>query len=95
MGSSCCGRPSTTIIRVADFDAGILGLEAAILNVYVSGAEKEEELKEALLREVKAQGNYIAPSRENDYRRALLREYVTYVAKTTKKIPQAAKGTKE
>ncbi len=95
MGSSCCGRPSTTIIRVADFDAGILGLEAAILNVYVSGAEKEEELKEALLREVKAQGNYVAPSRENDYRTALLREYIAYVAKTAKKAPAGSERQSE
>lgn len=87
MGSSCCGRPSATIIRVADFDAGILGLQTAILNVYVSGAEKEEELMDALLREVKALGNYIAPSRENDYKTALLREYGAFVAKAGKKAP--------
>src|SRR5512143_1714256 len=87
MGSSCCGNPVARIIRVADFDAGVLGLETAFLNVYLSGAEKEEELMDGLLKEVKARGNYIAPSRENDYKTALLREYRAFVAKAGKKTP--------
>ncbi len=85
MGTSCCGRPAVTIIRVADFEAGIAGLESAFLNVYVSGVEKEEELMNGLLREVRALGNYIAPSREDEYRRALLREYRAFTAKAGRK----------
>ena len=52
MGSSCCGKPMATIIRVADFEAGILGLENAFMNVY----------KKALLREYRA---YVAKARRD------------------------------
>lgn len=87
MGSSCCGKPIATIIRVADVDAGILGLENAFMNVYVSGVETEEDLMNDLLKEVRAAGNYISASRENDYKKALLREYHAYVAKARRNAP--------
>jgi hypothetical protein len=93
MASSCCGRPVATIIRVADFDAGIMGLENAFLNVYRCGVEKEEELMNELLKEVRAQGNYISPSREDEYKKALLREYRTCVAKAMREPVRGRKGS--
>jgi hypothetical protein len=80
MGTSCCGKPIATIIKVADFEAGIVGLENALHNVYVTGLDNDEELMNDLLKWVKDSGNYISPSREADYRKALLREYRAYAA---------------
>jgi hypothetical protein len=77
---SCCGKPVTRIIKVADFEAGLIGLDQALHNAHVAGFEGEEEIKQELLRLIRAFGNYVSPSRENDYRQALLREYESYVA---------------
>jgi hypothetical protein len=79
MAGSCCAKPITTIIRVAEFEAGIIGLDQALRNVYVSGLGGEEEIQRDLLKWIKEFGNYITPSREGDYRKALLREYRVYL----------------
>jgi hypothetical protein len=81
MPGSCCAKPITRIIKVADFEAGLMGLDQALQNVYISGVNGEEEIKQELLRWIRDFGNYVSPSRENDYRQALLREYKSYVAK--------------
>ncbi len=92
MESSCCGKPATTIIRVADFDAGIVGLENAFISVSASGAERDEDLMNELLREARKLGNYISPSREDDYKKALLGEYRAYIAKTPTEPPATRKA---
>ena len=79
MAGSCCAKPITRIIKVAEFEAGILGLDQALQNVYVSGLKSEEDIQRDLLQWIKTFGNYVSPSREADYGRALLREYRTYV----------------
>jgi hypothetical protein len=66
---------------VGDFEAGIVGLETVMQNVYRSGIKDEEQVKTELLQLVKDFGNYITPSTESEYRDALLREYRTFVAK--------------
>jgi len=78
MPGSCCAKPITRTIRVADFEAGLIGLDQAILNVYIAGVTSDEEIKKGLLKWVKDFGNYVTPSREEDYKRALLREYKAY-----------------
>ena len=62
MPQSCCSRPTVTIIKVGITEAGILGLEAAMRNVYVSDAKDDEQIKNELLRWVKQFGNYVATS---------------------------------
>jgi hypothetical protein len=80
MPGSCCAKPITRIIKVADFEAGLMGLDQALRNVYLSGVTGEEEIKQELLTLIRDFGNYISPSSEHDYRQALLREYKSYVA---------------
>ncbi len=75
----CCAKPIARIIKVADFEAGLLGLDQALQNVYMSGLENEGEIQRDLLKWIKGFGNYISPSREDDYKEALLCEYRKYV----------------
>jgi hypothetical protein len=88
MAESCCGKPITKIIKVADFEAGLLGLDQALHNVSMSGISNEEELKQELLRWIRDFGNYVPSSRENDYKQALLREYGKYVANLQREASQ-------
>jgi hypothetical protein len=80
MPGSCCGKPVAKIIKVGDLEAGLIGLDQALYNVYSAGVNGEEEVKLELLRLVRDFGNYISPSRESDYKEALFREYRNYVA---------------
>ena len=79
MAGTCCAKPITRIIKVAEFEAGIRGLDQALRNVYISGLVHEEEIQRDLLKWIKEFGNYITPSREGDYRKALLRDYREYL----------------
>jgi hypothetical protein len=88
MARECCPRPIPRIIKVAEIEAGILGLDQALRNVYTSGLADEEEIQRALLKWIKEFGNYITPSRENDYRKALLREYREYLLSVKREGPQ-------
>jgi hypothetical protein len=80
MARPCCTQPIAKIIRVADFEAGIVGLEEAFVNVCRGEARDEEQLKAELLSCAREFGNYISPSREADYQEALLREYKKFHA---------------
>ena len=80
MPNACCAKPIVKIIKVDDVEAGLKGLDLAIQNVYLLGLEDEEKLKNELIRWVRDFGNYIAPSREEAYKKALLREYRLFVA---------------
>jgi hypothetical protein len=88
MARECCPRPIPRIIKVAEIEAGILGLDQALRKVYTSGLADEEEIQRALLKWIKEFGNYITPSRENDYRKALLREYREYLLSVKREGPQ-------
>ncbi|MDP2885825.1 MAG: hypothetical protein Q8P51_12480 [Ignavibacteria bacterium] len=88
MPGSCCGKPVAKIIRVADFEAGLIGLDQALHNVYIAGLNSEEEVKQELLRLIRDFGNYISPSRETDYKQALLREYKAYVTSLQREASQ-------
>jgi len=76
----CCANPIVKIIKVGDIDTGLIGLENAFLNVYISGVDDEEQLKRELLMWIKKFGNYVSRSREDDYKEALLREYKKFCA---------------
>jgi len=80
MARACCAKPIARIIKVAEFEAGLMGLDQALRDVYISGLHDEEEIQQDLLKRIKDFGNYISPSRENDYKEALFREYNSYVA---------------
>ncbi len=81
MAGSCCAKPIARIIKVGNFEAGLIGLDEALRNVYISAVADEEEIRKALLTWIKDFGNYIAPTRENEYQDALLREYKIYLRK--------------
>ena len=88
MPGSCCGKPVAKIIKVGDLEAGLIGLDQALQNVYSAGVNGEEEVKQELLRLIRDFGNYISPSRESDYKEALLREYGNYVANLQREASQ-------
>jgi hypothetical protein len=73
---------------VAEFEAGLVALDQALRNVYISGVNDEEEIKQELLRWIRDFGNYVSPSRENDYKQALLREYKIYVVSLQREARQ-------
>jgi hypothetical protein len=79
MARACCAKPNVRIINVENIEAGLLGLDQALQNVYISGLVDGEEIQRALLKWIMEFGNYVAPSRESDYGKALLREYQKYV----------------
>ena len=79
MGGACCAKPIAKIIKVADLEVGITGLKQALHNVCVSGRVDEEEIQCDLLKWIKELGNYVTPSMEDDYKKALLREYREYL----------------
>ncbi len=81
MAKSCCGKPIARIIRVRDFEAGIVGLDTAMQNVYRLGIKEKEQVETELLRSIKEYGNYITPDTEVDYKEALWREYQRFIAK--------------
>jgi hypothetical protein len=83
MTDGCCPKPIATIIKVGKFEAGLVGLDQALRNVYMSGLENEQEIQQSLLQRIKEFGNYVPPSTENDYNEALLREYRKYVLSIT------------
>jgi hypothetical protein len=72
---SCCAKPVATIIRVGSSEAGIRGLEQIMMTAHNSGITNVEGLKSELLALAREHGNYIAPSMEQEYKDALLREY--------------------
>lgn len=72
---SCCAKPIARIIKIGNSEAGILGLESILKNARTSGKTCDEELKSELLALARECGNYIAPSMEEAYKSAFLREY--------------------
>jgi hypothetical protein len=86
MPGSCCAKPVTRTIKVGDFEAGLVGLDQALQNVFIAGVKGDEEIKKELLRRVRDFGNYVSGSREDDYKQALLREYKSYVVQVDRKI---------
>jgi hypothetical protein len=75
MAGGCCPNPIAKIIKVGGLDVGILGLENVLQGVYATGIQEETQLKHNLLVSVRALGNFVPPSREEEYKEALLREY--------------------
>ncbi len=76
----CCAKPLTRIIKVGNFEAGLMGLDDALGSVMTQSIGNEDELARTLLEMLKKSGNYIAPSKEEEYKAALLREYKAYRA---------------
>lgn len=77
---SCGAKPIAKIIKVGDTEAGIgiIGLENALRNVYLSTIKDDEHLQQEPLAWVKEFGNYITPTREEVDKQALLRDYKKY-----------------
>jgi hypothetical protein len=92
---SCCAKPIARIIKVADVEAGLVGLDQALRNAYVSGISNKDEIKQELLRSIRDFGNYVSPTREDDYKQALLREYRDYVANLEREASQKKAQTQK
>ena len=43
MSSRCCVKPIATIIKVGTSEAGIIGLDVTLRNVFISGVIDEEQ----------------------------------------------------
>jgi hypothetical protein len=80
MARSCCAKPIARIIEIADFEAGIIGLEETFWNVDAMGLEDETRLKAELLSVIREFGNYVSRTSESEYKEALLREYKKFQA---------------
>ncbi len=81
MAGSCCAKPIARIIKVGNFEAGLVGLDEALRNVYADAITDDEEIRRALLKWVRKFGNYITPTKEKEYQDALLKEYKSYMRK--------------
>ncbi len=95
---ACCAKPVAKIIKVGEIETGIMGLEIALRNAHLLGIEDEELAKQELLAMIREFGNYVSPSREEDYKQALLHEYKNFCAATEREARaeeqvEASKGT--
>jgi hypothetical protein len=90
MPRACCAKPVVKIIKVADVEAGLMGLEQALQNVYIADLNDEEQIKNELLQWIRDFGNYVTPSREEAYKEALLREYKLYLTAMEQAIHERA-----
>ena len=73
------GQPKITQIRVGGARIGLRGLEDALKELCSKGIKDQEELKRALVKEIRKRQNYIAPSLEVEYEKALFREYLRFM----------------
>ncbi|MDD3654830.1 MAG: hypothetical protein PHO01_11760 [Desulfotomaculaceae bacterium] len=80
--SGCCSPDTFKIYRlnVGGEIVGLTGVEQAFLNVRSLGLTDEKAAEKLL--EILGRKNYIALSAETDYKRALLAEYKSYIARS-------------
>ncbi|MGQ9604446.1 MAG: thioredoxin family protein [bacterium] len=71
-------------IIVGGIRVGLVGLDEIFEEVKASNLESDDEIAEMLL-ELTSKHNYITPSRKEDYRRALLREFKIYLGEEAPK----------
>ncbi len=76
---SCCAKPSVSIIKIGETEAGIRGLQSILESAMKSGINDEEKLKTELLAHARDNGNFIAASVEQTYKDALLREFRSFI----------------
>lgn len=65
-------------IMVGGIKVGLVGLDEIFQHVKSLGLESDEQIAEALL-DLTSKQNYITPSRKEEYRHALLREFKIYL----------------
>jgi len=74
----CCPAAAARMVKKLTlpngFQVGILNLESILKEVADLKLASDDAIKEELLKRVKIY-NYVAPGADNDYSRALLREY--------------------
>lgn len=75
-------QPEITQIRINNARIGLRDLKDALREVRLKGIKDEEELKRALVEEIRKRKNYIAPSAEAEYKKALFREYRRFMGET-------------
>ena len=73
-------------IRVAGIKVGLVGLDGILEQVAGESIETDEEVAGRLLNLVR-QANYVLPSKEQEYRQALLREFKRYRGETVTEEP--------
>lgn len=83
MSRPCCAKmQGLKIINVDGMEVGLIGLDNIFLEVYLSGVEDEDILKEELFKKVREK-NYMSEKLKSQYATALLREYKAFCARQT------------
>ena len=72
---SCCAKPVAVMIMVGKSQAGIIGLHEIFHRLQTEGRTDDPAIAAELVALAREFGNYIAPSAEQSYKEALLREY--------------------
>jgi len=79
VGQGCCRIKRLRKIRVADFEAGVTGLDEILEHVYRNGWVPDQEgLGKVLLDALRAAGNYVTPKYEAAYSETLVGLYRGY-----------------
>jgi small redox-active disulfide protein 2 len=80
MTKGCCPK-GLRKIRVADFEAGVTGLDTALEEACRAGRRPDApDLGAKLVSALRKAGNYISPSEETAYAEALVRLYANFLA---------------
>lgn len=79
MTRPCCAQPIVRVIKIADSEVGLIGLDKVLQYVCTSGTESAHDIMSDLLQWVKDFGNHVLPSQENGYKKAPVREYRVWV----------------
>lgn len=78
--SSCCGGDGrVTQIWIGNATVGLVGLEETLEQLYAANRRPGAATANELLARIKAR-NYVASGDEEEYKAALLREYIAYRA---------------
>lgn len=72
---SCCAKPAAVMITVGKPQAGIIGLHEIFHHLQTEGRTDDTVIAAELVALARYFGNYIAPSAEQSYEVASLREY--------------------
>ena len=92
--SNCCAKPRFRIIKIGGIEVGIKGLDQAFDDICSTNEQDPNKLKDALLTKIKEYGNYVAPSREDNYKQDILNEYNKFCA-SLQRVGEPQKDIKE
>lgn len=95
MSAACCGSARIRIIEVGNSRAGVTGLDRLIDQVFIEGwSPHDEGLGKRLVEGLRAAGNFVAGSAEDDYAKALFALYQAHVEAQQRLRPNPSPSTK-